>query len=117
MLLLSGCFTVDSVKTPSRAHHIVVGNYGWYLFNKIPLVCGNASEKPLFPWVFFRNDVTQRKIQARFMKEAADFVYEPQDLVWHTNETILFTFGTAIQIPIPYVLTYKERQLSGVLKK
>ena len=113
--LLGGCATV----TVSRdgATMVNIENSGWYLFHFIPLACGNASEDPLMPWIFFRNDVTMDKIQHRFMKYANFYDKKTRDMSYYTQESVLFEIpGTDFPIPLPYILTYKEVQLSGVLK-
>ena len=118
-LILSGCFSIESscLKTTGDSQ-VIVSNYGWYLFDFIPLACGNANENGYMPWVFFRNDVTMDKIQTRFFsyigkKEGAKAV----NLSYRTNESVLFEIpGSNIPIPLPYIFTYKEIQLSGVLK-
>ena len=74
-LFCSGCFTMATASSESfsKAHrqgvngapreHVVVSNYGWFLFNKIPLVCGNAREGARLPFVCFRDDVASDIVQ------------------------------------------------------
>ena len=117
-LCLAGCFTLDSADLRSTGvEHVCVGNRGWYLFHVIPLACGNASEDPLMPWAIFRNDVTMNKIQKRFVDYANFYGKKMSDMTYYTQESVMFEIpGTDFPIPIPYLLTYKEIQLSGVLK-
>ena len=117
-ICLTGCFTLDTadIHTTGEAH-ICVGNSGWYLFHFIPLACGNAAEDPMMPWIFFRNDVTMDKIQNRFMQYARFYGKTARDMNYYTQESVLFEIpATDFPIPLPYLLTYKEVQLSGVLK-
>ncbi len=119
-LCLTGCFSIDRAAIPrSNKEHLLVGNYGWYLFHLIPLVCGNASEDAATPWVLFRNDVTLNKIQSRFMKTAQDCgKAKESNLTYITHETVLFEIpGLNLPVPIPYFITYREVQLSGILEK
>lgn len=117
-LILTGCFSIESscLKTTGDSQ-VVVSNYGWYLFNFIPLACGNVNDNASIPWVFFRNDVTMDKIQGRFFS----YVYKKEgvkavNLSYRANESVLFEIpGSNIPIPLPYIFTYKEIQLSGVL--
>ena len=115
---LAGCFTLDSADVHATGEeHACVGNRGWYLFNLIPLACGNAADEPVMPWIFFRNDVTMDKIQKRFMDYANFYGKKPTDLTYHIEESVLFEIpGTDFPVPVPYLLTYKEIQLSGTLK-
>ena len=117
-ICLTGCFTLDTADIHSTGEeHICVGNSGWYLFNFIPLACGNAAEDPIMPWAFFRSDVTMDKIQHRFMKYANFYDKKSRDMSYYTQESVLFEIpGTDFPIPLPYLLTYKEIQLWGVLK-
>ncbi len=119
-LCLTGCFSIDHGTIPrSEDRQLLVGNYGWYLFHFFPLACGNAREDPALPWVFFRNDVKMDKVQGRFMKAAKDCgATDISDLTYITHESVLFEIpGLNLPMPIPYFITYREIQLSGVLKR
>ena len=38
-------------------------------------------------------------------------------MTYHTNDQVLFTIpGSTISFPLPYFITYREIQLSGVLQ-
>ena len=115
---LAGCFTLNTADLRTTGEeHVCVGNYGWYLFNFIPLACGNAAEDPVMPWALFRNDVTKEKIQRRFMNYAEFRGKTPVDMTYYTHESVLFEVpGLDLPIPLPYIFTFKEIQLSGVLK-
>ena len=116
---LSGCFTIENTKIAATGeHHVFVSNYGWYLFNCIPLACGNASPDPAMPFVIFRNDVTMDKIQRRFMERAKSLSDgEIFNLSYSNDDTVLFEVpGLEFPFPIPYILTYHEIMLSGGVK-
>jgi len=118
-MCLSGCFSLESeVSKTSGEEHVVARNYGWKLFNLMPLVCGNANnEGKSCPIMVFRDDVTLDKVQGRVLKLAASKGREAQDLCYHNYDTVLFNLPVlGFSIPVPYVLTYKEIQLSGVMK-
>lgn len=114
----SGCFTLDVGRLDSTGdENLLVTNYGWYLFNWIPLASGNASKRHWTPWVLFRDDVTMDKVQRRFIDYARDHGKAPTEMTYHNYESILFEVpGSNFKIPIPYLFTYREIQLSGVLK-
>ena len=124
-LCLSGCFTIDRGQLiRTNEEHVLVSNYGWYLFDLIPLTCGNAAEDRALPFIFFRNDVTMDKIQTRFMAYAEDYGRRAgvgvtvRNLVYTTRESVLFEIpGINFPLPVPYILTYREIQLSGVLDR
>lgn len=117
--LLTGCFTVESgVSRVSGATHLLVSNYGWYLFDTIPLVCGNAKPDRLTPFVLFRDDVTMDKVQQRFMNSAAAQGTSADDLVYRGFDSVMLSLpGVDIPLPLPYLLTYRELQLSGHLRR
>ena len=110
-MCLTGCFSLDSARLPSGDEHVVMRNYGWKLFNWIPLACGNASEDPSCAFVLFRDDITQEKVQSRFAKYANGRQIE--SLACHTDDSVFFDF---FGFNIPYVLCYREVSFSGTLK-
>ena len=96
--------------------HVVVSNYGWFLFNKIPLVCGNAREGARLPFVCFRDDVASDIVQDKLTSHAAAKGADLSDVNLFFTENVLFGIpGTPIPIPMPYVLCYRERLISGLL--
>jgi len=114
-----GCFSIQHANVQSTGEeHLFVSNYGWYLFGCVPLVCGNAAEDASLPFVFFRDDVTMDKIQGRFMKRAEEIGKKDiHSLAYSNDDKILFEIpGLNFPLPIPYVFTYREMQLSGVMK-
>ena len=82
--------------------HIFVSDYGWKLFNCIPL---------------FRPDITLDRVQKELTDEATRRGRVAADLHYHTEETVSFNIPlVVVSLPIPYVLCYHSVQLSGVLK-
>lgn len=114
--LAQGCFSLECTPMPRiGGEQMLVSNYGWYLFDAIPLACGNASEDRLTPWVFFRNDVRMDKIQKRFTDRAARRGMNIEEMTYKTKESVMFEIPSLnFPLPIPYFLTYHEIQLSGV---
>ncbi len=117
-LALTGCFSLDTATNRiTHDRHVLVANYGWYLFDTYPLICGNISPRKISPFAFFRDDVTMDKVQTRFMDFAKKERLTPRDMTYHANEQVMFTIpGLSIAIPLPYIVTYREIQLSGVLQ-
>ena len=118
MLVSAGCFSLESAKLArSGEENILVSNYGWYLFGVFPLATGNANADRIFPSVMFRNDVRMDKVQQRLISYAEESGRTVKDLAYHNHDSILFNIpGLSFPIPIPYVLTYREIQLSGVMQ-
>lgn len=125
LTLFGGCFNFEIAKSPDFCRtqllgndgmpiaHVITSNYGWYLFNRAPIITGNAREGASSPWVMFRDDVTMDKLQARMITVAEKM---QSDLV-----DVHATYVDTCMLPIPYVNTtfgflwYKEIQLSAVL--
>jgi len=125
-----GCFSFEksnmkfSDKPIAKLHehggtpdeHVFASNYGWYLFNVMPIVCGNAREGAVFPWSFFCNEVDETVIQNRITSYAAERGCDVADINIFNNEQVLLDIYS-IPVPIPYVCCYREMQISGVLVK
>ena len=113
---LAGCFSLDTATFDSENEHVVVRNYGWYLFNSIPLACGNAAPDRSLPFVCFRDDVTMDKIQKRFTDYTATRGVHATELNFFNAESVMLELpSTTISFPLPYLICYREIQLSGVL--
>ena len=114
----AGCFSVDSaVGGVSEEEYVVVRNYGWKAFKFIPLVSGNATEGAWFPWAVLRDDITMDKIQKRFMDHAGKRGKTPVNQKYTDYDTVMFNLPLVqYPLPIPYLLCYREIQLSGTLK-
>jgi len=116
---LAGCLTVEKAKLPGSTpgHHVMVVNYGKYLFNWIPIWCGNVNENPRFDFVMFRDDVTMDKVQHRFLLECDKLGRDVSDVTYHSAENIFISFPIwSLNIPIPYLWTTHEIQITGVVK-
>ena len=129
MLLLGGCFSMETASNtalqnsvaesePTPVEHVLVSNYGWYLFNCIPLVCGNAEPDAVCPWKFFSDQVNPILLHDRLMEYASSKTTDIKDLVFSHEEEVFFDFpGSDIPFPIPYLVCYREIQFSGVLTR
>ena len=116
-LMLCGCFSVKVASSPVLGEdvksHVTVDNYGWYLFDKFPLVCGNPDPTSSAAWSFFDDEVTPDAVQNDLTRYAAKNKCEVVDLNFYRDSTCM--------LPIPYVNTtfgilwYREIQVSGVL--
>lgn len=115
-LCFTGCFSVDTATLKgSGAEHVVMNNYGWKLFDWIPLFSGNPDEDVekgySLGFSLFTDTVTMETMQNRFARYAEGRKIECP--VYDVNDSVIFSvFG----IPIPYVITYKELTISGTMK-
>ena len=102
-LCLTGCMSTEVSKSEvCGIEHIYVSDYGWKLFNCIPL---------------FRPDITVDRVQKALADEATNRKKTATGLTYRNYDTIFFEIPLLyIPIPIPYVICYHEVQLSGVLQ-
>jgi len=116
---LGGCFSIErAYLLRTNEEHVLVSNYGWYLFHFIPVACGNASEDRWTPWVHFRDDVTMENVQRRFTMLADDPNESIRNPTYTTYESVMLEIpGLNLPLPVPYLLTYREIQLSGIISK
>ena len=127
LLLAAGCFSLETSPLGDAAghsielfgndaqatEHVVVSNFGWYFFNRWPIVCGNARVDRSLPWRFFRNDVDENVIQRRLMDYAAARECDVRDLQVFNNAEVLMSIGVGgVSLPVPYVISYRELQYS-----
>ena len=129
-VMLGGCYSMDvgtnAVLQKSELvegvdkpiEHVLISNYGWYLFNCIPLVCGNATPGESFPWKFFTDQVNPILLHDRLMTYANSKNANVKNIVFSRDERVFFDVpGTEIPCPLPFLVCYQEIQLSGVLVK
>lgn len=129
---MAGCFSLESTPlgganghsiklygTDEQAsEHVVVSNFGWYLFNRWPIVCGNAHVGRSLPWRFFRNDVDENVLQRRLMDYASARGCNVTDLQIFSNSEVLMSIGVGgVYLPLPYVISYRELQYSCSLTR
>ena len=109
----AGCFSVDAAYSPAAdSEQVLVSNNGRWLFNCIPLFCGNGDITGTCPFVMFRDDVTMERVQDRFAAYADG--REIKSPVYHNTDSVFFDF---FGWPIPYILCYKEVSMSGTMEK
>lgn len=102
-LCLTGCMSTEVSKSEvCGTEHIFVSDFGWKLFNWIPI---------------FRSDITLERVQKELMAESSRRGKVATDLTVHTYDKVTFDIPlVVITIPIPYIICYHEIQVSGVLK-
>ena len=102
-LCLTGCMSTEVSKSEvCGIEHIYVADYGWKLFNWIPI---------------FRSDITLERVQKELMAESNRRGKVATDLTVHSYDKVTFDIPLiVITLPIPYIICYHEIQVSGVLK-
>ena len=132
MLFTAGCFSLETSplgdatghtielfgSDEQATEHVVVSNFGWYFFNRWPIVCGNAHVDRTTPWRFFRNDVDENVLQRRLMSYASERGCNVKDLQIFNNAEVLMSIGVGgVSLPLPYVISYRELQYSCSLTR
>ena len=131
-LFAAGCFSLETTPlggdgehsiqlyggNKQASEHVVVSNFGWYFFNRWPIVCGNAHVERSLPWRFFRNDVDEDVLQRRLMGYASARGCNVTDLQIFNNSEVLMSIGVGgVSLPLPYVISYRELQYSCSLTR
>jgi len=131
-LFAAGCFSMQKAETGALVHsdfacengtpleHVVVSNYGWYLFDVLPIVCGDpdAAADDLFAWKLFSNRVNADDVHDRFMRYASERGMTAGDVSFYFTDSCFLDLPIAgASIPVPYLVCYREVQISGVLAR
>ncbi len=118
LALCAGCYSVEIAESPVlgpfSAGHVTVSNYGWTLFGYVPVVCGNANADSWCPFTFFWNDLKPEQAKARLDAVAAERNATETDVWYYGTNDVLFDFYYS---PIPWIIVYKEVNLSANLVK
>ncbi|MGN0853280.1 MAG: hypothetical protein ACI4Q3_07880 [Kiritimatiellia bacterium] len=128
LLGVAGCFSLESTSLAAdgagavgtvqgeAVAHVVASNYGWYFFDRWPIVCGNILPGKEGGFVFFRNTVDEKPMLERFIAHARERDCDVVDLQLFNNAEVLMTIGFGgLSIPLPYVVSFRDMQYSGVL--
>ena len=128
--LLSGCYSIHVASSQDFSNcrlaaeenrvptsHMLVQNDGWFLFDKLPLICGNANTESWFPWTLFKDEVgidyVQKAIVRRAKMRGERIV---QMNVINQNATLMSFPGTQ-GLAVPYLICHHETQISVVFVK
>ena|GEM_PF-718628 len=125
LMLVAGCVSVQQTNKVSAgvalqgtsgtpAEHAYVSNFGYYLFNCIPIFCGNTADDRRGNTIWFSDEVTLAKTQGIMVDHVRNRNCQMAELQPQVKSTCFFS-------SIPYVgttfgiLWYKEVQMSAVL--
>lgn len=124
----SGCVSVDKCPAEKFAGmsingtdakpvgHIVVSNFGYYLFDLFPLVSGNANKERWFPFRLFSDHVKLPKMQSLLADEVQKHHgLEIADLASHYDAAPCFSVSLDPKSLLGMFFCYREVQLSAVL--
>ena len=115
---LAGCFSVDVASSPvlgeDVSKHVTVENYGWYLFGRLPLACGNEKLDSWCAFSLFCDEVRPEIAYGKLVDIAKKERCEIQDFLLINDNDVLFE---VFDINIPWVIVTKEVSLSANLVK
>ena len=128
--LFTGCYSVHVASSPDFSNcriasekdkiptaHILVENDGWFLFDKIPLICGNANTASWFPWTFFKDEVSMEYVQKVIKRRAEQRGERIIQMNSINNNITLMQFPGTQGASIPYIICHHETQISAVYVK
>ena len=96
------------------AKHVLVENYGWYLFGCVPLACGNEKQDSWCPFSLFCNEVTPEIAYGKLKHVALKEKCEIRDFHMVNDNDVLFNF---FDFNIPWIIVTKEVSISANLAK
>lgn len=116
MLALGGCFTVEEASTSALGRgvkkHVMVENYGWYLFGCVPIVCGNENLASWCPFSLFCDEVKMPIAYSKLEELAEREGCKIADLHIDDDNEVLFN---AYYVTIPWVVVCRNVCISANL--
>jgi len=130
VLACAGCYTSVSV-APEHikglgvvgadgefVEHYHIWNGGWYLFDTIPLVCGDTDYNSLLGIAFFSDQVRTDVMTRIFNDRVRATNTKPANVATIVNDGVTFEVpGVSFPLILPYIICYREVQISGVLTR
>ena len=116
LLVPCGCFTVEEASSPALGSgvkkHVLVENYGWYLFGCVPIVCGNENVDSWCPFSLFSDEVEMPIAYSKLEELAEREGCKIADLHIDDDNEVLFN---AYYVTIPWVVVCKDVSISANL--
>lgn len=98
--------------------HYQIQNYGWYLFNSIPLVCGDTDHDAIICFSLFRDRVRTDLLTDELNRHARKVGAVPRCVATlNTDHVSIQIPGTTFPLVFPYIICYREVQISALLVK
>lgn len=98
--------------------HYQLQNYGWYLFDTIPLVCGDINPDAKLCLAVFKDHVRTDLLTAEFNRHVRETNTRPVCVATLNTDLVTFEIpGLSIPLIVPYILCYREVQISALLVK
>lgn len=98
--------------------HYHIRNSGWYLFDKIPLVCGDTNPNSLCGIAFFSDQVRTDTMTRIFNDRVRATDTKPAHVATIVDDGVTVEIpGVSFPLILPYIICYREVQISGVLAR
>lgn len=98
--------------------HYQIQNYGWYLFDWIPLACGDIDPDAIICFSLFHDQVRTDLLTEELNRHARHVGAVPRCVVTlNTDHVSIQIPGTTFPLVFPYIICYREVQLSALLVK
>lgn len=126
----SGCYSIHVATSPDFSNcriaaedgriptaHMLVQNDGWFLFDRIPIICGNSDVESWCPWTLFKDEVSMEYVQKVIVnraKERGERILQMNAI--NNNATLMAIPGTE-GLSVPYIICHHGTQLSVVFAK
>lgn len=127
---LSGCYTIGVASSPDFSNctlaaekgktptsHMLVKNEGWFLFDRIPIVCGNTDTESIFPWTFFNDEVSMAYVQKAIVRRAEIRGERIVQMNVINHDATLMSLPSTQGLSVPYLICHHETQISAVYVK
>ena len=96
--------------------HYHVRNSGWYLFDKLPLVCGSTNPNSFCGIAFFSDQVRTDTMTKMFNDRVRATNTRPASVATIVDDWVTLEVpGVSFPLFLPYIVCYREVQISGVL--
>ena len=116
--VLGGCFSVEVASSPCLGEgvekHVLVRNYGWYLFGCVPLACGNARLDSWCPFSVLCDEVQPSIVHEKLKDVVNKHDCKIVDFHIIDDDDVLFE---AYYITLPWVVVRKDVSISANLVK
>ena len=117
---LAGCFSVEVASSPVLGEgverHLIVDNYGWYLFGYVPLLCGNKKLDSWCPISIFCDEVNPQVAYEKVKSLSEREGCEIGNFHLVDDNDVMFEFYS-VPVPIPWIVVRKEVCISAYLMK
>lgn len=129
-VLLSGCYSIQVARSPAFSRcriaaeedcvptaHMLVQNDGWFLFDRLPIVCGNANTESWFPWTFFKDEVSMEYVQKAIVRRAKMRGERIVQMNAINHNATLMSLPSTQGLSVPYLICHHATQISVVFEK